>query len=432
MLRIWLLSISFILLMVQPIHAQQLLPQLAPDMHLGNITCGNSNCHAASQPWVNSAVLQNEYTYFLANDPHAKSYQTLEGKKAQDIAAKLKIGDPRKASICLDCHANNVPESKQAKTFNIADGVSCESCHGPSSRWLGQHVSLANFHSENITAGMYPTEDPSARAELCASCHIGNEKKFINHELYGAGHPRTPFELNAYSQSYAHFITNEKYARRKFVMQESQAWALGQVVTLRKQMQGIADPARFVGSLTPELAYFDCYSCHRNISGGSLKGYQHLTVPVPQINSVNAIMTGILFESIDPPSAATLMKQFKVLQDAPLQSYIATHLAAKNVLVTLSPLEKKVAQKDFVIKDLPALTQLIAKKISQLDEITPTLGEQTYFALFSQVRTIEKLGSLSPGQVVQMQKQLTLLRQIIDEKNFNEDQFRRTLQQLVK
>jgi hypothetical protein len=390
MLRIWLLSISLMLMMNLEIHAQPTLPQLASDMHLGNVTCGNSNCHAATQAWANSAVLQNEYTFFMANDPHAKSYKTLEGKKAKDIAAKLKIADASKASLCLDCHANNVPESRRAKTFNMADGVSCESCHGPSSNWLGKHVSLANFHSENIAAGMYPTEDPMARAELCASCHIGNGSKFVNHELYGAGHPRTPFELNAYSQSHAHFITNEKYARRKFVMQESQAWALGQVVTLRKQMEGIANPARFTGALTPELAYFDCFSCHRNITGGSLQEYQHSALTVPQINPVNAIMTSILLESIDPPLAATLMKQFKALQDAPSQSYIATHLAAKNILATLNPFEKKVADKNFEIKELPSMTQLMAKKISKVDQITPVLGEQTYYALSSQVRTIQR------------------------------------------
>jgi len=430
MLRIWLLSISLMLMMSLEIHAQPTLPQLASDMHLGNVTCGNSNCHAATQAWANSAVLQNEYTFFMANDPHAKSYKTLEGKKAKDIAAKLKIADASKASLCLDCHANNVPESKRAKTFNIADGVSCESCHGPSSNWLGKHVSLANFHSENIAAGMYPTEDPMARAELCASCHIGNGSKFVNHELYGAGHPRTPFELNAYSQSHAHFITNEKYARRKFVMQESQAWALGQVVTLRKQMEGIADPARFTGALTPELAYFDCFSCHRNITGGSLQEYQHSALTVPQINPVNAIMTSILLESIDPPLAATLMKQFKALQDAPSQSYIATHLAAKNILATLNPFEKKVADKNFEIKDLPSMTQLMAKKISKVDQITPVLGEQTYFALSSQVRTIQRLESLPLPQVAKMQKQLTVLRQIIDAKSFDEEKFRGALRQL--
>lgn len=430
MLRIWLLSISLMLMMSLEIHAQPTLPQLASDMHLGNVTCGNSNCHAATQAWANSAVLQNEYTFFMANDPHAKSYKTLEGKKAKDIAAKLKIADASKASLCLDCHANNVPESKRAKTFNLADGVSCESCHGPSSNWLGKHVSLANFHSENIAAGMYPTEDPMARAELCASCHIGNGSKFVNHELYGAGHPRTPFELNAYSQSHAHFITNEKYARRKFVMQESQAWALGQVVTLRKQMEGIADPARFTGALTPELAYFDCFSCHRNITGGSLQEYQHSALTVPQINPVNAIMTSILLESIDPPLAATLMKQFKALQDAPLQSYIATHLAAKNILATLNPFEKKVADKNFEIKELPSMTQLMAKKISKVDQITPVLGEQTYFALSSQVRTIQRLESLPLPQVAKMQKQLTVLRQIIDAKSFDEEKFRGALRQL--
>src|SRR5690606_27638381 len=106
----------------------------------------------------------------------------------------------------LGCHATFVPAEKRGKRFALSDGVGCESCHGPASRWLGQHVTGEASRAENIAVGMYPTEEPAARAELCLTCHLGTADRFASHRLMGAGHPRLSFELDTFTRIQpAHF-----------------------------------------------------------------------------------------------------------------------------------------------------------------------------------------------------------------------------------
>lgn len=406
------------------------LPQWAPEMHLGNVTCGNAFCHESHQPWKTSAVLQNEYEYWEAHDPHAKSFKTLKGKKSQAIAEKLKIGDPTKASVCLDCHANNAPESHRARTFDIADGVSCEACHGPAGKWLGVHVSGAGDHADNVAAGMYPTEEPLARAELCASCHVGNAKKFVSHELYGAGHPRTPFELNTFTNSGAHFITNDQYAKRKRVVGDVQAWALGQVITLRNHLDGIADPSRFHRRMIPELAYFDCYSCHREMSGAKTRTSASALVALPHLNEVSTVVIAALLETSHPALAAQFAQQSAELQAAPQKSFEATEEAAKRLRVTVNGLLQAFAKRDFTIQDLSLVLNALSSKVAALKELNPPIAEQTVLAMNTLVDAMKKSQALNEAQYDTLQTRVKSLRKIVDADAFNAPAFRQSLLQM--
>src|SRR2546430_15946808 len=58
----------------------------------------------------------------------------------------------------------------------FGDGVGCESCHGGAVDWLGIHVSGKSDHVANVKAGMYPLEEPVARAKIGrASCRERGE-----------------------------------------------------------------------------------------------------------------------------------------------------------------------------------------------------------------------------------------------------------------
>jgi Cytochrome c554 and c-prime len=407
------------------------LPQWAAEKHLGNVTCGNSFCHEAQRPWKTSSVLQNEYLYWEEHDPHAKSYKTLKGKKSQAIAEKLKIGDPSKASTCLDCHANNAPESNRARTFDIADGVSCEACHGPAGKWLGVHVSGAGYHADNVAAGMYPTEDPLARAELCASCHVGNSKKFVSHELYSAGHPLTPFELNTFTNSAAHFITNDEYAKRKRVVGDVQAWALGLVITLRNHLDGIADPSRFRKRMIPELAYFDCYSCHREMSGAKNKvNAQAVLVASPQLNDVNNVIILALLEVTDQNLAVQFSQQTAELKAAPLKSFEATEAAAKALRSTVDSLTHKIASREFADNDLPKIFDAISVRVGKIKELTPPVAIQTVLAMTSLLDAMKKSQSVPEKQYVTIKEDLRKLHKSLDQDSFNTVSFRTAINQI--
>jgi light-regulated signal transduction histidine kinase (bacteriophytochrome) len=84
--------------------------------------------------------------------------------------------------------------------FVMADGVACETCHGPAQRWISSHVQPNATHAQNLANGMYATADDVQRARLCLSCHFGTADKFVDHRMISAGHPRLSFELDTFSQ----------------------------------------------------------------------------------------------------------------------------------------------------------------------------------------------------------------------------------------
>src|SRR5215469_13912862 len=85
--------------------------------HMGVATCSNSVCHGASQPFRDSDVMQNEFAIWQEFDPHAKTYGTLSKPEAKAITAKLGLGDPAQAKICLYCHNDNTSLDKRGERF---------------------------------------------------------------------------------------------------------------------------------------------------------------------------------------------------------------------------------------------------------------------------------------------------------------------------
>ena len=101
---------------------------------------------------------------------HSKAFETLKGEKALELAkAKGLAGPPHEAGECLKCHTTAYGEdpSKFAKKpLNPADGVQCESCHGPGSLYKKKKT-MAD-HDLSVAAGMW---DPGKDEKICAGCH---------------------------------------------------------------------------------------------------------------------------------------------------------------------------------------------------------------------------------------------------------------------
>ena len=162
--------------------------------------------------------------------------------------------------------ADNVAQDRRGPSFQIADGVGCEACHGGAQNWLGTHVSGVN-HQADIAAGMYPTDRPVERAERCMRCHIGDDKRFANHDIMGAGHPPLPFELATFSAIQpAHFTVDKDYVERKGKPNDIMFWAVGQAMDLHQRMDKVLDPNNAPKGANPELALFDCQACHHAMS----------------------------------------------------------------------------------------------------------------------------------------------------------------------
>ena len=256
-----------VLLAALPVRAGERLPSLPVDSDarfLGVETCGSSQCHGSSEPWRNATVSMKERFIWQAHDKHAQAFASLSSEAGRAIAAKLGLADASQAPQCLSCHSTFVPLAQRGPKFSLDDGVGCESCHGPGSQFLATHVQPTAQHAGNIAAGLYPTNQPAPRAALCMSCHQGDDKRQLGHALYGAGHPRLRFELDTYGalQPY-HFVADADYRRRKPLASHLRLWAAGQ---LRAAEQLLAQVKRAHGQgLFPELANYDCLTCHRPI-----------------------------------------------------------------------------------------------------------------------------------------------------------------------
>ncbi len=94
--------------------------------HLGVASCSSSVCHGNVKSTSSYDVQLNEYIIWSHDDSHSKAYSVLMSDRSRAIAAKLGLPNAYDAKLCLDCHADNVPESVRGKEFNLADGIGCE------------------------------------------------------------------------------------------------------------------------------------------------------------------------------------------------------------------------------------------------------------------------------------------------------------------
>jgi Cytochrome c554 and c-prime len=273
-----------------------LLPQDAPDLHLGVSSCSSPLCHNAITPWNGSNVRLNEYRIWRERDHHARAFVSLEMPLGKQIGRALGI-TPVTAPECLACHIDSVAPDRRAPDFNASDGVACEACHGGAERWIESHSKVGASHEDNVRLGMYRTEDPRRRAELCVSCHLGTSRKMVTHEMLAAGHPRLSFELDTFTQlAPPHWPLRpsdpnyESYVERKHEpVGDVQAWAVGQAVALRAYLGLLADP-RLTRPRWPEFGLFDCATCHRDVQKGTSLSDHGTPVGLPGLSEAPFVL----------------------------------------------------------------------------------------------------------------------------------------------
>src|SRR5260370_32156425 len=103
--------------------------------YTGPGSCSSTSCHGSVKPRADNRIFQNEYSIWVVKDKHAKAYDALTGPIGERMGQILSLGKSEQAAKCLACHALDVPAEARARTFDLSEGVSCESCHGPSSAW---------------------------------------------------------------------------------------------------------------------------------------------------------------------------------------------------------------------------------------------------------------------------------------------------------
>jgi hypothetical protein len=398
--------------------------------HLGVASCSNSVCHGASQPFRDSNVLQNEFAVWQEFDPHAKAWQTLGSEASKAIARKLGIGDPASAKVCLDCHADAIGPEMRGDRFQVSDGVGCESCHGGSELWLNAHADRSVTHKENLKNGMYPTDEPVARARLCLSCHMGTADRMITHRIMGAGHPRLSFELDTFTWLHPHYKIGEAWTKRKGEWNGVRDWAVGQGVAAENLLELVTNEKAGWKGIFPELVLFDCHACHRLMSGkkwGPRQG-TGLGPGVVRLNDSNILMFRHVLAPVDKAAAARVLEQTRALHQATTQSREATFAAARRLHATIEGLLPTVAAFDYGPESLDSILASIEADAERGEYRDYASAEQVAMAAQSVVVAFENDGKVDADKATQLRSRLdSLYATIKNEDSWSPQSFRSAL-----
>ncbi len=344
-----LLLVAIFALQVLPAWASGVVDEIFAHKHMGAATCASSACHGANQRAADARILLNEFSVWQQTDPHAKSWATLGNADSQRIAAKLGLGNPQEAAVCLACHVDNPPADKRGEKFLLTDGIGCEACHGGAELWLSSHTDDKRDRAASLAEGLYPTEQPVARARLCLSCHMGTRDRMITHKIMGAGHPRLSFELDTFTWLNPHYEIDADYVKRKGEFNGARDWAIGQGISAINLLDILTDESKGWTGIFPELVLFDCHACHRPMSGrqwGPRPG-TGLGPGVVRLNDANLVMFRHVLGVVDAKAAADLLTSTRALHQATLTSRERTFAAARALKAQVEGQLERVAAHDF-------------------------------------------------------------------------------------
>ena len=384
-------------------------PAVAQDVHLGVKSCGSSGCHGQVAS-SSSPVLLNEYVTWQKYDKHATAYKVLLEPRSKRIAANLGLKNAHEAKICLDCHADNIPENQRGPQFVLEDGVGCEACHGAGSGpWMGLHLG-GSPHATNIENGLVPLEDPVVRAGICHDCHHGDDDQFATHRIMGAGHPRISFELDSFTDFQpAHFVIDDDYRERKKVVDGVRTWAIGQALAVERRMDLIIDSKFSTDGLFPELSFFDCHSCHHPMSeslpaegGGFPAAWEPrpgtgLGPGVVKFNDSNMMMLEVALGMAGGGMAEAMAADIMAMHKASQTSRAAMLEAAKKVRSTAQSAVQALAAKQLTAADMKGAMQNLISKASQDYFLDYETAEQATMALGSIIEAMRVAGFVEAG-----------------------------------
>lgn len=269
-----------------PTIAERFEPKIKRANYLGATSCAAASCHGNDGHGTRSEYLtwagQDPETD-SARDPHSRAYRVLFNEVSDRIIRNMAASGTgvevaaHENGLCLKCHAQTAfatrvfPAEKVAADRIVDRNVGCESCHGPAEHYLSQHYLpdflAKNAHEKARDYGLYPTKDLAFRVQLCASCHMGDGSREVNHDLIAAGHPRLNFEYT----SFHHHPKYEKHWKEKSSDFETRAWAIGQAAVLRNSVELLK--ARAEASIKaeaavpwPEFAEYSCFACHQDLN----------------------------------------------------------------------------------------------------------------------------------------------------------------------
>jgi hypothetical protein len=287
---------------VQEVEARTNAPQATSGpkpLYFGVTAC--AGCHTRGKPWDDCLCSCTEFPIWDNKDKHRNAYLVLKKDRAQHMGKLLDkdVLDPEAG--CVSCHGVRAPTNQRHPSFRIEEGVSCIACHGAYEDWVDEHGSFLKHDKwraqktkdKEERYGMKDLWSPGKRTSLCVSCHIGNvdERKFVTHEMYAAGHPPLPgIEIATFcNQMPRHWeflkVKSPKvrevlgFDRDYINLEQTRLVVVSSVAELSETMKLVAAQAdkcanaTDTGAKSLDFANFDCYACHHDLKSPSQRVY---------------------------------------------------------------------------------------------------------------------------------------------------------------
>lgn len=396
----------------------------------GVASCAGSTCHGRAEG--NGAVVRQDEiaTWQEPSSPsgaHSRAYAVLGGRRGQQIAASLGLGNAQSAPACLGCHATNAPAGQRGAKFTLTDGVGCESCHGASGgAWLAEHYALPATHASNVAAGLTPLDNPKARAGVCLDCHYGSNKpgQFVTHAMMAAGHPRVSFELDLFGALQQHHNIDADYTRRKGTPNSVRFWAVGQAEAVRRATSLFAQPKFAYEGAFPQFYFFDCHSCHRTIADGPNRKLTFETNPGrpipfgnPPFNDENIIMLQAVAGALVPGEAGAFQAASRDFHKAMGQGPAEARAAAQALAGRAGALSDALSARDYGNADAFKVIGIIAGEATS-QRFTDYAGSvQAVMAIDTLLNALVREGRVTQGAAAGIRGDIARAYKAVDEPN---------------
>src|ERR1700736_3670256 len=415
--------------------------------YIGPGSCAATSCHGSVKPVADSRILQNEYSTWIIKDKHSKAYQALTGDIGERMAQILRLSSKAEdAPKCLACHALYTTAGQRGRPFEIADGGSCENCHGPSSAWLGPHTERQWTHEKSGALGMADTRNVIHRTEKCLECHLGSQNKFVDHEMIAAGHPDLYFELDSFSSvEPRHWKTPRESAPGKPVEDGAWSgvrdWSTGQAVQLRASLERLCWRAKGERydkkDVWPEYSELSCFACHHALVPAKDSWRQAHEYPGrrpgdPAWNESRYVVFRLLAKQVDSAAAQDLDKHLATLART-MSTLNPDRAAVASEASVAAPIAQRMAERlaamrynqELALRMLQQITS-DAENISLADE---RAAEQATMAIDSLYIAYSK--ETQPKNAEEVRGAINgLFQQLENPSSYNADQFAAALRRL--
>jgi hypothetical protein len=418
-----------------------------PVKYIGPGSCAATSCHGSVKPVDGSRILQNEYSTWIIKDKHSKAFQALTGDIGERIARILKLGAKAEESPkCLACHALYTTPEQRGRAFEIAEGVSCENCHGPASAWLGPHTTRDWPHEKSVAMGMRDTRNVIHRTEKCLECHLGTKERFVDHEMIAAGHPDLFFELDSFSAVMPrHWKTPREISAGKPAEDAAwvgvRDWSAGQAVQLRASMERLtwrSKGERFdKKDVWPEYSELSCFACHHSLSPAKESwrqehGYTGRRPGDPAWNASRYAVFRLLAKEVDGSNAQDLDQRLEAVSNE-MSKLNPDRNAVASAASSAAPVAQKFAERlatmqydqALALRTMKSITD-DAEAISLADE---RAAEQATMALDSLYIAYSR--DAKPANAAEVRTAINgLFQQLENPSAYNADQFAASLHRI--